>query len=350
LRYSVLDDAGLPLDAHFELDGTTVIFHSRGGAKTGSNARNTEYERGLQLLLDRITKSKIAIADVAVETAQTESLPIEQRSVFSPNEADHAASEIYALITGRMKHVGQQPGAKGGNSTKRLAIRLAGVATGDELLPVLHGAPDRLAASELQKVTAEDLYVAVEQLLSGAPHPFGASIDYDVALDSGERLPPKAVFGLAATRALGYKVSPWHFTAGVGSPCFKALEAAGYKIVAKDEPSAPAPAGLTDAEWEEGTPKMRSHVRRERGSGLAAAKRDEFRRVHGRLFCELCKMDPVKEYGDPIGEACIEVHHATVQVQEMGASHRTKLADLQCLCASCHRVVHRRLSEGEVSR
>ena len=54
-------------------------------------------------------------------------------------------------------------------------------------------------------------------------------------------------------------------------------------------------------------------------------------------------MDPVEVYGGPHGVACIEVHHHSVQVENMAETHRTKLEDLKCLCANCHRVVHRLL-------
>lgn len=179
-------------------------------------------------------------------------------------------------------------------------------------------------------------------------HRFGPSTDYDVLLDTGERLPPKALFGLAATRALAFPVLPGHFTAGIGSPCFRALEGAGYKIVVKDAPAPQVPSEAEDPEWSEGSATLRSHMKKERASGLAAAKRAEFKRIHGKLFCELCKMEPVAVYGDDSGEAAIEVHHAEVQLQEMSPGHRTRLADLQCLCASCHRVVHRRLRLAEM--
>jgi predicted HNH restriction endonuclease len=54
-------------------------------------------------------------------------------------------------------------------------------------------------------------------------------------------------------------------------------------------------------------------------------------------------MDPVEAYGGEHGEACIEVHHHSVHIVDMVEEHRTKLEDLQCLCANCHRVVHRLL-------
>jgi predicted HNH restriction endonuclease len=96
----------------------------------------------------------------------------------------------------------------------------------------------------------------------------------------------------------------------------------------------------------EGRPKLMQHLRRERAAGLASAKKASFIREHGKLFCELCSMDPVATYGEFDGPACIEVHHHSIQVENMGENHRTKLKDLQCLCANCHRIVHRQLKEA----
>lgn len=53
-------------------------------------------------------------------------------------------------------------------------------------------------------------------------------------------------------------------------------------------------------------------------------------------------MKPIEVYGGEVGEACIEVHH-TKPIADMKEGDTTKLEDLQCLCASCHRVVHREL-------
>jgi len=96
-------------------------------------------------------------------------------------------------------------------------------------------------------------------------------------------------------------------------------------------------------QWTEGKPRLVTHVRKERGAGLAKAKKAEFRRLHGKLICERCGTDPVVEYQSEHGEACIEVHHNTVQVQDMDEGHMTTLEDRQCLCANCHRFVHRLL-------
>ena len=199
----------------------------------------------------------------------------------------------------------------------------------------------------LRGVTAEHIWRAVQDLISGIDSPgFAESTDYDMIVDEHLRLPPKAVFGLAATRALGFQILPKHFTAGVNSVCFQLLEDAGFHIVPKGALVAdPAlPPLHEDRVWTEGQPRLVAHLRKERAPGLSIAKKAEFKRKHGRLYCERCKMDPVETYGAENGEACIEVHHRTVQVAQMAVGHLTSLEDLECLCASCHRVVHRELS------
>ena len=203
----------------------------------------------------------------------------------------------------------------------------------------------RFVASTFEPVTGVHFLEAASRLANGfTEHGFGPSTDYDLLFD-GQRLPPKAVFALAASEALGFPVRPENFSAGENMVCFRMLRAAGYEIVPKDQP-AESDSGLLSQEdrvWSEGQPRLVTHLRRERGSGLAGAKRDQFRAIHGRLFCERCKMDPVQVFGSGDGEACIEVHHSNTHVADMANDHQTRLDDLQCLCANCHRVTHREL-------
>ncbi len=67
----------------------------------------------------------------------------------------------------------------------------------------------------------------------------------------------------------------------------------------------------------------------------------------GKLFCEECLYEPIEAHQDPLAEACIEVHHRDTAVSDMNEGHKTKLADLRCLCANCHRLVHARIREAE---
>jgi hypothetical protein len=207
-----------------------------------------------------------------------------------------------------------------------------------------HRHSQRFVSATFTPISGAHLLRAAQRLAVGFDrHPFGSSTDYDVLFE-GHRLPPKAVFGLAATEALGFQVRPENFRGGEGTQCFRVLREHGYPIIAKGE-LAPPDAALLDQDrvWAEGRPRLVMHLRRERALGLAAAKRQEFKALHGRLFCERCGMDPVETFGSTMGEACIEVHHRETQVAHMEEGHETRLEELQCLCANCHRVTHREL-------
>jgi hypothetical protein len=221
------------------------------------------------------------------------------------------------------------------------AVKILTTSNGMELKEI----ESRLPADQLRKVTPEYIWEAVQILLQGTQADgYRPSVEYDLLADDGVRLPPKQVFGLAATAALGKEIKPIHFTGGVGTVCFELLEAAGYKIVPKDEQVEvlELPTDIEEREWAEGQVKLVYHLKRERSPGLSKAKKASFIKKHGRLFCEECGTDPVEAYGD-FGVACIEVHHEAIQVADMGEQHKTTLDQLRCLCANCHRVLHRKL-------
>lgn len=202
----------------------------------------------------------------------------------------------------------------------------------------------RLPAEQLRKVTPYFIWQAVQELLQGAAvEGFAESTDYDLVAD-GVRLAPKQVFGLAGTAALGFQLKPSHFTAGKGSLCFELLHAADFQIVPKGgELSAlDIPIQPEEKEWAEGQVKLVQHLKKERSAGLSQAKKEAFRKEHGRLFCEACLLDPIQVWG-LAGEACIEVHHDEVHVADMVPGHKTSLDQLKCLCANCHRVLHRKM-------
>ncbi len=209
----------------------------------------------------------------------------------------------------------------------------------------------KLPAKDFYRVTPEHVWQAIESLRDKrAQTRFGPSTDFDIITIAG-RLPPKAVFGLAASKALGRDVLPGHFARGRGTVCFRILRSFGYQIVRKNA-KAPSYKGVPlsdeDREWSEGAPRLVSHLKRERAPGLALAKKISFKRKHGRLYCERCKLDPVVAYGGPRGEACIEIHHNSTHVRNMSRAHKTRLQDLQCLCANCHRIVHRLMKQRSV--
>lgn len=353
--YALAQDDGSLLNAKFEIERSAIILHSRGGTK-GKHETNPDYSVTLRLLLRRLKGNHIVISDAWVDSTRVQDLPLSERAILGKNDLGASPEELFKRMSARMQKVGRAKDAmsSNGNANKRIRIKL-----NDDLLPstiagALNAVPlkidlrsqQRLPADELNKVTAEHIWNAVQLLLNGyAEHGFGESTDFDLIADDGARLPPKAVFGIAATEALKFKVLPKHFSGGEDSTCFRILKAAGYLILPKQTDANPTShlTIATDEHWTEGRTRLVTHVRKERGSGLAAAKKAEFRRLNGKLRCERCEMDPVLTYGSVDGEACIEVHHKATQVQHMEDGHKTRLEDLQCLCANCHRVVHRLL-------
>jgi 5-methylcytosine-specific restriction protein A len=182
---------------------------------------------------------------------------------------------------------------------------------------------------------------AIEAFKGGVEHNFHGSRDYDLLLTTGERLPPKAIFGIALSRVIGRPATPTDFSAGWGEPSFDIVENAGYPIIPKGEVLPPPSIDPDDERtWAEGSLKRVQHLRRERAPGIAIAKKRRFLEFHGHLFCERCELIPSQSLG-PLGDACIEVHHRKIAVSEMDGETHTRLEDLQCLCANCHRIVHR---------
>ena len=95
---------------------------------------------------------------------------------------------------------------------------------------------ERLPVSDFDPVKAEHVLSAVQKLRSGfVDHRFGPSKFYDLIDSDGTRLPPKAVFGIAASEALGFEVFPEHFNGGEGTICFRVLREAGFKVVPKGD-------------------------------------------------------------------------------------------------------------------
>lgn len=199
--------------------------------------------------------------------------------------------------------------------------------------------PRRLPTETLRLVRPAHIEDAIVSF-DGAIHNFGDSRDYDVVLPSGERLPPKAIFGLALEQVIGRSATPNDFTAGLRTVCFEAIGEAGYRIVRKGAEVPTDEDEEDETSWAEGSKRRIEHLRRERVRGLARMKKQQFAAEHGHLSGERCGLIPSRQLG-PLGDACIEVHHSAEAIAAMTSASRTRLSDLQCLCANCHRIVHR---------
>jgi len=93
-------------------------------------------------------------------------------------------------------------------------------------------------------------------------------------------------------------------------------------------------------EFPEGKIVERSHKSRERNSKVIQIAKDNFKKKHGKLFCQVCEFDFKDRYGK-IGENFIEGHH-TIAVSDMPPGHKTKPEEIAMLCANCHRMVHKK--------
>ncbi|MFE2605383.1 HNH endonuclease [Streptomyces mirabilis] len=77
---------------------------------------------------------------------------------------------------------------------------------------------------------------------------------------------------------------------------------------------------------------------RERDPKLRKLKIQKVQRSGRPLQCEVCSFNFADTYGS-LGEDYIEVHHVTPL--HISGTRETKLDDLACLCANCHRMCHR---------
>lgn len=350
----LITDDGKQLNAKLELHELGLIFHSRSGTE-----RNRDYRPALELLLSRLDDAQISY-EIYLDSRPVQEIDLAKRQLFFDRLAPVQTrfdELVRAMNAGSSSH----------GAWRRLLVATPGTSPAklQEAISAAKGIReiDRLPASELRKVTPSHIRRAVLKLLAGGDAPnFAPSRDYDALTDDGVPLAPKKVFGLALEEALGIEARPSHFSAGWGQICFELLENAGLWIVPKNGAAARREANPLEVEleldsltptdeersWIEGNPKIVSHLKRERQPGLAKQKRDEFIVQHGRLFCEQCGLDPVKVYGKEAGSACIEVHHHRIHVADMQPGHKSKTDDLKCLCASCHRVLHRKLALGFV--
>ena len=101
----------------------------------------------------------------------------------------------------------------------------------------------------------------------------------------------------------------------------------------------------------EGAIKYVQHKTRERDKKVIDAKKREFFKKNGRLFCEVCMFDFKEKYGSR-GDGFIECHHR-IPLSEAKSEIKPKLSDFALLCSNCHRMIHRKkkwLSVNELKK
>lgn len=122
----------------------------------------------------------------------------------------------------------------------------------------------RLPAAVLDRVTTAHILEAARDLASGfGDHDFSEATQYEVIFEN-QRLKPKALFGVAATRALGFRVMPAHFSGGLGTQSFRKITEAGLPIVSVGTAAPPAKLapsrGTETTKFDVGKPYAREQV------------------------------------------------------------------------------------------
>jgi hypothetical protein len=133
---------GVEIDATFSVEGTggiatSVVIESAGGKAGSGTERNTQYPKGVDLILQRLASLQTRLLDSYIDTRKTSTLAVAERRL-DPGESrqypialsgPEDLSNLRRQLLRSMTRVGQQPGAKGsGNARKRfrLVISLEG--------------------------------------------------------------------------------------------------------------------------------------------------------------------------------------------------------------------------------
>lgn len=107
---------------------------------------------------------------------------------------------------------------------------------------------------------------------------------------------------------------------------------------------------LSEIIIEEGALEKRTVVQRRRSRKLRNTKIEKFKKQHGgRVFCEACRFDFSKKYGEELGRDYIELHHKepiqSTQIEGTRDTLEMALKKTACLCANCHRMIHKKAQE-----
>jgi superfamily II DNA or RNA helicase/diadenosine tetraphosphate (Ap4A) HIT family hydrolase/HKD family nuclease len=130
---------GVEIDATFSVEGTagiatSVVIESAGGKAGSASARNTEYPKCVDLVLQRLANLDAQVLDAYIETGATTTIPLSERRLTPGNGLTYPLTlsgikdlaELRQSLLRSMSKVGQSPIAKGGgNQRKRFRIVLA---------------------------------------------------------------------------------------------------------------------------------------------------------------------------------------------------------------------------------
>ena len=143
MTYRLQASNGELLDALFEIEGRDVVFRARGGSISSGKGNNTEYGPALRLLFQRLSLAGIQVDRAFVDSAAVKSLAFVERQVLGPEDGELTPEEQFTVVSSRMRTVRAAGSVdrKGGNSTKRLRIRLQTDILDASLARLLGGRP-----------------------------------------------------------------------------------------------------------------------------------------------------------------------------------------------------------------
>lgn len=95
---------------------------------------------------------------------------------------------------------------------------------------------------------------------------------------------------------------------------------------------------VSDLEFAEGNPVLRSHFKRERSAELTRLAKEQWGR-DSMLRCHACGFDFGATYGS-LGASYVEAHHEW-PLSKYEPHETTRVEDLVPVCANCHRMIHR---------
>ena len=158
------DPAGRELDAEFSIEPSGELWELAVESRNGMG-RNPDYQTLLDLILGRLAQLGAVIEDAAVDSARVQHIPWrDRRIVESPirlaSEPD--LLDVRRRLGRAQSRVAQAPGASGGNSTRRIRIRLAipgiGASDAETLRTKLAQPPDaKVEVDEAFLLDAADL-------------------------------------------------------------------------------------------------------------------------------------------------------------------------------------------------
>jgi 5-methylcytosine-specific restriction protein A len=95
-----------------------------------------------------------------------------------------------------------------------------------------------------------------------------------------------------------------------------------------------------EASFPEGLLVEKLHRSRERSRRVVERAKELFIKKNGRLFCEVCSLDPERHFGSAkMRNRIIEAHH-DVPLSDDKHEGETKASDLRMVCPTCHRAIH----------